>query len=166
MEFDNHPGLPSWTFGALGQSWSRSPLFRGPLDLSWGWGGFKGDGRCWQVFLGGSSWQAPTKGGWGLGVGGQSTYILKKIVLCNQCKLYDPPFRRGNLSKMMEKRTYKINCLKVLTCKNQTLLLVNNANCVVPVFQGADLLWNIGIGMSYFPLTQWFCAIFEIRNFW
>ena len=78
----------------------------------------------------------PNEGGGG---GRPRNIHFEKIVLCNQCKLCDPPFRRGNLSKIMEKRTYKINCLKVVTCKNQTLLLVNNANCVVPVFQGADM---------------------------
>ena len=76
------------------------------------------------------------KGGGG---GGPINLHFEKIVLCNQYKLGDPPFRRENLCKMMEKRTYKINCLKVVTCKNQTLLLVNSANCVVPIFQGADL---------------------------
>ena len=92
-----------------------------PVDLS------RGEGAV-------DDW-APTKGGWGWG---PINLHFEKIALCNQCKLCDPAFRRENLSKMMEK-TYKINCLKVVTCKNRTLLLVNSANCVVPVFQGADL---------------------------
>ena len=117
---------PPCTFRALGHCWPKSPNFRGQVNLSWGggsrltWGGV-------QLTTG------PSSRGGGMGA---VDLPWENIVACTPCTLCDPPFRRGDL--WMEKRIHKTSCRKVVMSKIQNLLLVNNPNIVVLVYQRGE----------------------------